>query len=277
MEQKLLKTGHFIDNEQFHKMIAVIRNPEIDEKMEEHHILPKCVGGTNDEDNLVMLSLKQHFMVHYYLTFCTIGMLKRKMCFAFKQMLFTRMALSFTEDEATVFSKRYEDVMKEKIFTKNYERTDDIVRQISAKVTEYNKHCVWVNNGQEEHFINSDVLQDFIDKGFLRGRLKNDKISKTLSGRKKKSYEERLKEFEEAIKNKDNKKLFFVHIGNEQRHLSGKSIALSGRPWELGKVRETEEHKKERLSGLHWCTNGKVNTFTKECPDGFRKGFTKLK
>lgn len=76
-------------------------------------------------------------------------------------------------------------------------------------MAEHNKHCVWVNNGQEEHFINSDVLQEFINKGFLRGRLKNDKISKTLSGRKKKSYEERLKEFEEAIKNRDNKKLFF--------------------------------------------------------------------
>ena len=54
MEQELLKTGYFIDNEQFHKMINIIRNPEIDERMEEHHILPKCVGGSNDKENLVM-------------------------------------------------------------------------------------------------------------------------------------------------------------------------------------------------------------------------------
>lgn len=240
MEQNLLKTGHFIDNEQFHKMITVIRNPEIDEKMEEHHILPKCVGGTNDEDNLVKLSLKQHFMVHYYLTFCTIGMLKRKMCFAFKQMLFTRMALNFTEEEAIMFSKRYEETMKEKIYKKNYERTDDIVKSISEKVAAYNKQCVWVNNGLEEHFINAKVLDDFASKGFVRGRMKNEKISKTLTGRKKRPYEERLKEFEECIKNKDNKRFFNVHIGNEERHLTGKSIALSGRPWELGKVKKTK-------------------------------------
>lgn len=236
MEQKLLKTGYFIDNEQFHKMITIIKNPQFDDKMEEHHILPKCIGGSNDKNNLISLSLKQHFMVHYYLTLCTVGMLKRKMCFAFKQMLFTRMSLSFTENEALFFSKRYEEVMKEKIFKNNYERTDDIVKRISEKVTKYNKQCIWVNNGLEEHFINSNIFEDFLNKGFQRGRLKNDKISKTLTGRKKRSYEERFKEFEEAVKNKDSTKIFNVHIGNEQRHLSGKSIALSGRPWELGKI-----------------------------------------
>jgi hypothetical protein len=36
-----------------------------------HHILPRCIGGTNDENNLAKLTSKEHFVCHYLLTkFC---------------------------------------------------------------------------------------------------------------------------------------------------------------------------------------------------------------
>ncbi len=31
---------------------------------ENHHIIPKCVGGTNDKDNLVLLTTREHFVIH---------------------------------------------------------------------------------------------------------------------------------------------------------------------------------------------------------------------
>lgn len=31
---------------------------------EKHHILPKCLGGTNDKENLVLLTGREHFIVH---------------------------------------------------------------------------------------------------------------------------------------------------------------------------------------------------------------------
>lgn len=31
---------------------------------ERHHIMPKCIGGTNDEDNLIDLFAKEHFEAH---------------------------------------------------------------------------------------------------------------------------------------------------------------------------------------------------------------------
>ena len=34
------------------------------EKTEIHHIIPRCLGGTDDEDNLVKLSIKQHCFAH---------------------------------------------------------------------------------------------------------------------------------------------------------------------------------------------------------------------
>lgn len=31
---------------------------------ENHHIIPKCFGGTNEKDNLVRLTAREHFLVH---------------------------------------------------------------------------------------------------------------------------------------------------------------------------------------------------------------------
>lgn len=35
-----------------------------DEYHERHHIIPKCFGGTNDEDNLIDLFAREHFIAH---------------------------------------------------------------------------------------------------------------------------------------------------------------------------------------------------------------------
>ena len=36
---------------------------------ENHHILPKCLKGTNDKENLVLLTAKEHFICHKLLTY----------------------------------------------------------------------------------------------------------------------------------------------------------------------------------------------------------------
>ena len=33
-----------------------------------HHIIPKCLGGTNEKDNLVLLTAREHFLCHWLLT-----------------------------------------------------------------------------------------------------------------------------------------------------------------------------------------------------------------
>lgn len=35
---------------------------------ETHHIIPKCMGGTDNKDNLVVLTAREHFLAHYLLT-----------------------------------------------------------------------------------------------------------------------------------------------------------------------------------------------------------------
>lgn len=45
------------------------RNGCGDEYHEEHHIVPKCMGGSNDKDNLIDLFADEHFVAHKLLAF----------------------------------------------------------------------------------------------------------------------------------------------------------------------------------------------------------------
>jgi len=53
---------------------------------ENHHITPKSFGGTNDSNNLVLLTAREHYLCHYLLTKFTTKNYKRKMIFAFNFM-----------------------------------------------------------------------------------------------------------------------------------------------------------------------------------------------
>lgn len=40
---------------------------QIDEYTERHHILPKCMGGTDDQSNIAVLTAREHFIAHQLL------------------------------------------------------------------------------------------------------------------------------------------------------------------------------------------------------------------
>lgn len=46
---------------------------------EKHHIIPKCLGGTNDFSNLVCLTAREHFICHLLLVKITTGNNNKKM------------------------------------------------------------------------------------------------------------------------------------------------------------------------------------------------------
>lgn len=53
---------------------------------EKHHIIPKCMGGSDDKDNIVCLSAKAHFVAHHLL--CKAHPTNTKLAFAFHLMCF---------------------------------------------------------------------------------------------------------------------------------------------------------------------------------------------
>ena len=50
--------------------------------VEKHHIIPKCIGGSDNRENLVSLTAREHFVCHLLLTKMTTGKVKQAMCWA---------------------------------------------------------------------------------------------------------------------------------------------------------------------------------------------------
>lgn len=46
---------------------SAIKNPKTDCYKEKHHIIPKSLGGSDDKNNIVLLSARQHFLAHWIL------------------------------------------------------------------------------------------------------------------------------------------------------------------------------------------------------------------
>lgn len=57
---------------------------------EKHHIIPKSLGGSNRQENLVILSARQHFVCHLLLTKMVTGLHRRSMAWALHRMTFSK-------------------------------------------------------------------------------------------------------------------------------------------------------------------------------------------
>jgi hypothetical protein len=72
----------------YHKIYSLIinraRNRNLKGYKERHHIIPKCLGGTNKKDNIVNLTAREHFFCHQLL--CEIYPENKKLVFALWSM-----------------------------------------------------------------------------------------------------------------------------------------------------------------------------------------------
>lgn len=80
----------YLDNKYTRYYYNIINNAKCRVKpenyTEKHHIIPKCLGGSNDMCNLVSLTAKEHFVVHHLLTKMLLGKNKSKMITAYWRM-----------------------------------------------------------------------------------------------------------------------------------------------------------------------------------------------
>lgn len=68
-------------------LIEKAKNQSLEGYFEKHHIIPKCLGGKDTEDNLIKFTARQHFVAHLLLTKMIEGQNKYKMYNAFSKML----------------------------------------------------------------------------------------------------------------------------------------------------------------------------------------------
>jgi len=51
----------------YNQIVERGQNRQLEGYKEKHHIIPKCLGGTNDKENLVELTAREHFLCHMLL------------------------------------------------------------------------------------------------------------------------------------------------------------------------------------------------------------------
>jgi hypothetical protein len=51
----------------YDQIIYRAKNRIVEGYKEKHHIIPKCIGGCNDKDNIVELTAREHFLCHWLL------------------------------------------------------------------------------------------------------------------------------------------------------------------------------------------------------------------
>jgi hypothetical protein len=66
----------------YYSIIERAKSRPINGYTESHHILPKSLGGTNDSENIVELTAREHYICHLLLTKFTEGIAYQKMSYA---------------------------------------------------------------------------------------------------------------------------------------------------------------------------------------------------
>lgn len=70
----------------YYQIIDRAHNRRIDGYAEKHHIIPRCMGGTNVTTNIVRLTAREHFICHWLLTKMVAGAHKIKLLYALNGM-----------------------------------------------------------------------------------------------------------------------------------------------------------------------------------------------
>ena len=86
--------------------------------IERHHIIPRSLGGNNEQSNLVKLTAREHFVCHLLLTKMTIGRMRYKMSKALTMIMSIRRVGDRTNYSIT--SKWYEPMSSCRFILYNY-------------------------------------------------------------------------------------------------------------------------------------------------------------
>lgn len=181
----------------YHKIIEMStkknRVKTADVYYENHHIIPKSLGGGNEKENLVLLTPREHFLVHWLLTkMVTDQDHKRKMHNAFYRLSHA----SKFNDKRKLSPKQYELCRLSNVKAQLGKKYSNEVReQRSKSITES-----WKNADERKQKLRERSIR--LQTGVPKPQSVKAKISETLIGvkhpewrnkrkseRQKKSYE----------------------------------------------------------------------------------------
>jgi hypothetical protein len=157
---------------------------------EKHHIIPKCLGGSNNEDNLVRLTAKEHFIVHMLLCKFTEGRNRHLVLVAFEGMcrlkndrrnykITSRVSAKLREESKQhshmktdkykqMFSKR----MMGNTITLGFKHKSETKNKIAERLkgNQNTKGMVFINKNGKSRAVKPELVNDYLKEGFKLGK-----------------------------------------------------------------------------------------------------------
>ena len=168
--------------EKIYKQIIEFRkeNPlDKDQYGENHHIIPKCLGGSDDKNNLVRLSAREHFICHMLL-----AEMYPKETFEWYKMNHAFMLMKAnSSNQMRYINNRYYE-LKRKDFGKTMS-----FNQSGLKSSQFGK--IWIHSMAELKSIkvHKSLVSDYLENGYEIGRVINfDKKLNPEKYKQKSSY-----------------------------------------------------------------------------------------
>lgn len=146
----------FIDNKYtkwYYQIIDSAKTSNYNCYTEKHHIIPKSLGGKNNQSNLVRLTARQHFICHMLLTkMVSKKKHRQKMCHALWAM--TTLEHSKCQKRYKNNSKSYE--YSRKLYSKNMSENNPMYNYN----TQAKRVKTWKKNRANRDYIPPRVLKD---------------------------------------------------------------------------------------------------------------------
>ena len=199
----------------YYSIVNNAKSRHLDKKVyvERHHIIPRCLGGDNDKDNIATLTAREHFICHIILTKITEGREKYMMI------------------HAAIGMKRSRKYQKRYINSRLYETVRKEFAQISS-----------LRNKGKKASAETRAKLSLAGKGRVFTQEHKDKISKALKGKPKGP----MSDSEKLKRSVANKGMVSPNKGNKgkYKHSSEAKAKIS----ENNRRRGISEETKRRIS-----------------------------
>lgn len=156
----------FLDNKYtklYYKIINSVTEEELKGYCENHHIIPRSLGGSDDKNNIVRFSARKHFICHYLLT----KMVKKDTPYYYKMVK----ALNFMKSDPSGTNERY---VNSKLYESNRNEFSKAMSELNKGKNNSQSGIKWIYNVNT--YESKKIQQnEIIPEGWALGRKMNKK------------------------------------------------------------------------------------------------------
>ncbi len=258
------------------QIIDRAKDRKLNEYSENHHIKPRCLGGTDDSENLVRLTAREHFIIHKIL--CLIYPNENRLHWA-AFMMSSCFGNSNQSRNYRISSSEYQRLKE------NLKLSEETKEKISnSKKGQRSRLGIKLSNESKEKISKSRKGQPSPRKGVKLTDEIKQKLSKSASLRENRPHTDETKKLMSDLWNKkiaDGYESPLKGIPRDDEVKKKISISKTGskrKPFSDEHLLKLSDALKWKAKGKIWITNGLISTMIFEnegIPNGWYKGMTR--